>query len=490
MSKIPTTYFREYRFDRDEVYEKLLSALDKDRVKKDDYVRHSYVGDVSWVTLYMLYKGLKAPVPDIVTFPKDTEEVSEILKIANEFEVPVIPWGGGSGSQGGNIPIFGGIAVDMKLMEKIEINEEAMNVTAEAGVICQELELKLNEKGLTMGHYPASMYSATLGGMLAARSAGVASTKYGKIEDMVLGIEVVLPNGDILNTGIKPRQTGAVGPDLVQLFVGSEGVLGIITKATLQVHLLPEERRFAAFSFRTLDEGYRAVVEILKRVTPAIVRLYDEEEILKSKYKTITPPKDARGALLLLVFDGLKEAVEVEEKVSKEICRKHAGTYIGDEPAKNWWEKRYHHYFPPLSPSSNLSMIYGTVDVSATFDRLLKIYKTVKEALYRKYGKYNLQTAGHFSHWSKSGGMMYLRFYLLDPPEDPEKAIDLHDEVFETAIKITAELGGMINDHHGIGLKLGRFMKLQYGESGMNALKRIKQAIDPKWIMNPGKLGL
>ncbi|RLG06925.1 MAG: hypothetical protein DRN68_06205 [Thaumarchaeota archaeon] len=135
-------------------------------------------------------------------------------------------------------------------------------------------------------------------------------------------------------------------------------------------------------------------------------------------------------------------------------------------------------------------MIFGTVDISATFDRLLKIYRTMKEELYRKYHRYNIQTAGHFSHWSKSGGMVYLRFYILDPPEDPEEAIKLHDEVFETAIKITAKLGGIINDHHGIGLKLGRFMKLQYGEAGMGALRRIKQALDPNWIMNPGKLGL
>jgi len=479
----------KYAFDVDGVYRR-LSAILGDRVKREEYVRQSYSGDICWLSLYTIFKKLDAPMPDIVTFPKDSREVSEILKIANQFKVPVIPWGGGSGSQGGVIPLFGGIAVDLKLMDGVEVNEREMTVTAEAGVICHELEVKLNEKGLTMGHYPASMFSATVGGMLAARSAGVASTKYGKIEDMVLGLEVVLPNGDIINTGIKPRYTGAIGPDLVQLFVGSEGTLGIITKATFQVHPLPERRIFSAFSFKTLDDGYRAVVDILKKVTPAVIRLYDEEEVMKAKFKTITPPKEARGALLILVFDGIKEIAELEEKIAREICIKHGGTYMGSEPAENWWKKRYHHYFPPLSPSSNLPMIFGTVDISATFDRLLKIYRTMKEELYRKYHRYNIQTAGHFSHWSKSGGMVYLRFYILDPPEDPEEAIKLHDDVFETAIKITAKLGGIINDHHGIGLKLGRFMKLQYGEAGMSTLRRIKQALDPNWIMNPGKLGL
>lgn len=489
MPKIDVLSPNRYFFNVDAVYEKLSGILG-DRVKREDYVRQSYTGDVCWLSLYTVFKKLKAHMPDIVAFPRNTKEVSEILKIANEFRVPVVPWGGGSGTQGGTIPLFGGIIVDLKLMDKIEINEDAMTVTSESGVIAYELESKLNERGLTIGHYPASMYSATVGGMLAARSAGVASTKYGKIEDMVLGIEVVLPDGTILDTGVKPRYTGAVGPDLVQLFVGSEGTLGIITRATLQVHPLPESRIFSAFSFKTLDDGYKAVVEILKKVTPAVVRLYDEEEVLKSKFKTITPPKEARGALLLLMFDGVKSVAENEEKISHKICLEHGGTCLGDEPAKKWWEKRYHHYFPPLSPSSNLPMIYGTIDVSATFDRLLKIYRLIKEELYQKYSKYELQTAGHFSHWSKSGGMIYLRFYLLNPPEDPEKAIALHDDVYETAIKITVSLGGIINDHHGVGLKLSKFMKLQYGEAGMDVLMRVKEALDPKWIMNPGKLGL
>lgn len=478
-----------YNFDADSLYEQLSNILG-DRATREDYVRKSYTGDVCWLSLYTIFKQLEAPVPNIVTFPKDAEEVSKILRIANEFKVPVIPWGGGSGTQGGTIPLFGGIIVDLKLMDKIEINEDAMTVTSESGVIAYELESELNKNGLTMGHYPASMYSATIGGMLAARSAGVASTKYGKIEDMVLGLEVVLPDGTIFNTGAKPRYTGAVGPDLVQLFVGSEGTLGIITKAILQVHPLPEEMAFLAFSFRTLEEGYNAVVKILKKVTPAVIRLYDEEEVMKSKFKTITPPKEARGALLLLIFDGPRVIVENEERIAREICLEHGGTCLGDEPARKWWEKRYHHYFPPLSPSSNLPMIYGTIDVSATFDNLLKIYRLLKEELYRKYSKYELQTAGHFSHWSKSGGMIYLRFYLLNPPEDPEQAIALHDEVYETGIKVTASLGGVINDHHGIGLKLSKFMKLQYGEAGMEVLRRIKEALDPNWIMNPGKLGL
>jgi len=475
----------------DKACEDFVKILGADRVKVEEYVRRSYMGDVSWLALYINYREeLEALLPDVVVFPRNSQEVSEVLRIARKHRIPVIPWGGGSGTQEGVLPIFGGVAVDMKFMDKVEVNEEGMYVSAEAGVLAYELETKLNLKGYTTGHYPASMYSATVGGMLAARSAGVASTKYGKIEDMVLGLQIVLPNGEIFDTGIKPKFTGAVGPDLIQLFVGSEGTLGIITKAALQMHVLPEERRFAAFTFPRLENGYKAVVEILKRISPAVVRLYDEEEILKSKLKTITPPDEARGALLLLIFDGFKEVAELEERVSKGICEEHGGTWLGEGPAKNWWNGRFHHYYPPLSPSSNLPIIYGTIDVSTTFDKLLKLYQRIKEKLYKKYESYDLQLASHFSHWSKSGGMIYMRFYIMKPPEDPWAAIELHDEVYEDAIRITAEMGGVINDHHGIGFKLAKMMKLQYGDVGMDVLRKIKRALDPDNIMNPGKLGL
>lgn len=480
---------RVYPFDKDLVYRRLAELLG-DRVSCSEHVLHSYVGDTGWSTLYRIFKSIKPPLPDIVVFPENVEEVSEIVKIASSFRAPVIPWGGGSGVWSGTMPIYGGIVIDMKLMNRVEINEEAMTVTAEAGVIAYELELKLNEKGLTMGHYPASMFSATVGGMLAARSAGVASTKYGKIEDMVLGIEVVLPNGEVLRTPTKPRQTGAIGPDLVQLFVGSEGTLGIITKAIFQLHPMPEKMIFSAFSFRTLEEGYKSMIKILSRVTPAIARLYDEEEVMKSKFKTYTPPEGVRGALLILIFDGFGEIPEHEEKIAREICAENGGHYLGDGPARKWWNERFRHYYPPLSPSSNLPMIYGTIDVAATFDKLLKIYRTIRDTLHLRYGMYQLQTAAHFSHWSKSGGMVYLRFYVLDPPADPEKAIALRAEIIETAIEITARMGGIINDHHGIGMDLGKYMELQHGALGMSILRSIKRSLDPNWIMNPGKLGL
>lgn len=466
----------------------LTSALGGENVSRSEFVRLSYAGDTFWLPLYLLHRGIELPKPDFVVFPNNTKQVSRVLKIANEYEVPVIPWGGGSGTQGGVLPIKKGIVVDMKKLNTIEVNEEAMTVTAQAGVFCQELEWALNENGLTTGHYPASMYCATLGGMLAARSAGVMSTKYGKVEDMVLGLEVVLPTGEVLDTGVRPKFTGATGPDLNQLFVGSEGTLGIITKATLQVHPMPEERRFRAFSFRSLHDGYKAILKLLKKVTPCVIRLYDEEEVRKAKYKTITPP-DVRGAYLILGFDGFKDMVELEERTALEICLGEVGFDLGKEPGEEWWRERFLHYYPPLSPSSGLPMIYGTVDVAATFDRLENLYLAIKEGLRQKYRKYALQTAAHFSHWSKSGGMVYIRFYIFNPPEDPDEAIRLHDDIWATAMEITAKMRGVINDHHGIGLKLGRFMKLQYGQSGMEVLRRIKEALDPKGIMNPGKLG-
>src|SRR5918997_37954 len=190
--------------------------------------------------------------------------VAAALRIAASHEVPVVAWGGGSGTQGGAVPVEGGLVIDLRGLDRIvEIDERSLTVTAQAGVNGRELERALNARGLMLPHYPASSEWATVGGYIAARGSGVLSTRYGKIEDLVLGLRVALPNGTLFDSVPAPRH--AVGPDLTQLFVGSEGTLGIITRATLEVVPLPAERSFVTLHFPSVEAGVTALRRGLAR---------------------------------------------------------------------------------------------------------------------------------------------------------------------------------------------------------------------------------
>jgi alkyldihydroxyacetonephosphate synthase len=227
-----------------------------------------------------------------VVHPRSAEEVSRICRIANNYKIPLTTWGGGSGSQGGALPLQGGIVLDTKKLNRIlEIDKTSLTVTAETGIIMQHLEWALQREGLATMHEPASIGCATLGGFLAHRGTGVLSTKYGKIEDMIMSLEAVLPDGTIINTLAVPRH--ASGPDLSQLFLGSEGTYGVMTKATLKLHPLPEVRRFHAFVFPDLHTGLEAGRQLMvRRLRPCVIRLYDEAETRRLIRRVLGIEKD------------------------------------------------------------------------------------------------------------------------------------------------------------------------------------------------------
>src|ERR1700694_5705156 len=235
-----------------------------------------YVADTYWKAVAARAAGAPLGRPDVVVKPRSDEEVAAVVRLANHHRVPVVPWGGGSGTQGASIPTQGGIVVDLTGMDRIvEIDEQSMTVTAEAGVNGKRLEAELNKKGLMLPHYPASAEFATVGGYVAARGSGVLSTRYGKIEDLVVSLRVVTPTGEIVDTLPVPRH--AVGPDIAPLFIGSEGSLGVINRVRLQLAPLPAARHFEVVSFQSVEAGIEPVRKILKRgLRPWVVRLYDE----------------------------------------------------------------------------------------------------------------------------------------------------------------------------------------------------------------------
>jgi alkyldihydroxyacetonephosphate synthase len=467
------------------ILHELASIVGRDHVITAEADRTVYSVDYYWVPRMLIDRGRLPPLPDVVVLPASVEEVSAVVRLANLYHIPVVPWGGGSGSQGGTMPMYGGIVIDMKRLNKIvEINEVAGTVSAQAGINGYDLECRLNEAGWTLPHYPASVHSATLGGYLACRGSGTVSTKYGKAEDMVLSVQVVLPSGDVIRT--LPVPNHAAGPGILQLFVGAEGSFGIITEATMRLERLPEVRRFRSFLFPDMHAGLEAGRRImLDRLQPLVIRLYDERSTIKTVRRVLGIEVD-HGAYMVIGFDGWRDIVEAQERHAFSICEELGGEDLGEEAGLQWWEHRYDFYFPPKV--LDLPWMFGTLDTVCTFDKLEPLYWAKRQALEERYKEWDLFYYAHFSHWYLWGVMAYDRFIIENPPSDPDEALALHDEIWDTAIKINLEYGGVINEHHGVGLKLARHVRTQYGPA-FQVLEGLKQSLDPHSLMNPGKIG-
>ncbi len=471
-------------FRTEMIRSELAEIAGPDHVSVDESDKLVYSTDWAWMPQMWLDRGKPLMTPDYIVHPGSPAEISEILEVANKYRIPVVPWGGGSGSQGGALPIFGGILLDMKRLNRIlEIDEKSLSVTAQAGIIGTQLEWALNEKGLTLPHYAASSNCATLGGYLAPRGTGTISTKYGKAEDMVMSMEVVLPTGEIIRTPPVPQH--AAGPDWFRLFLGAEGTFGVITEATMRVEYLPEARLFRAVLFEDLSRALEAGrLMMTRRLEPLVIRLYDPEST-RSRVKKILG-YDYEGAYMVFGFDGDRDIASLQEQKAMEICLQLGAKDLGREPGEKWWEHRYDFYYPPIN--LKLPWMYGTVETVTTYDKIEKVYYAEKQAVEEGFADWNIKFIGHFSHWFHWGVMLYARFIIEEPPEDAQEALRLHNRVWNEAMQAVMANGGMINEHHGVGYKLSRYMRRQYGPA-WPLLTRIKKVFDPNGIMNPGKTG-
>ena len=469
-------------------YEMIRSELEEivgeAHITTRDSDRTAYSCDWFWLPQMWLDRGQPLPAPDYVVHPGSAEEISYIMEIANKYKIPVTPWGGGSGTQGGALSLYGGIVLDLKRLDQIiDINEEAMTVTAQAGINGTRLEWELNEKGLTLPHYPASANCATLGGYLAPRGSGTVSTKYGKAEDLVMNMQVVLPDGHILRTPHVPSH--ASGPDFMRLFLGTEGTLGIITEATMQIDYMPKARLLRALLFddvgKAIEAGRRMMVH---RLDPFVIRLYDPNSTASLVKQTLG--LELEGSYMVVGFDGDPDIAALQEEKAMAICEDLNPRDLGREPGERWWKQRYDFYYPPKT--LKFPWMYGTTESVSTFDRIENIWRVQKKTVEEGFKDWNVRYIAHFSHWWHWGAAMYSRFIIEEPPEDAEEALRLHNRIWNAAVTASLENGGMINEHHGVGLKLSRYMRRQYGDAWPFVLK-LKNTIDPNGIMNPGKVG-
>jgi len=477
---------RAYMWDL--FYSELCDTVGEEHVLTSEADKLAYSSDVFWIPNLWIDRKKNPLKPDYIVQPGSVEEIRRVLALANRERIPVTPWGGGSGSQGGILPVYGGIMLDLKRLNKIiEIDEVSHTVTVEAGINCTLLELALNEKGLTFPHYPASSNCASVGGFIAHRGSGTLSTKYGKIEDFVLSLEALLPSGKIIKTLPVPKH--ASGPGLHELFIGCEGTFAIVTKVTLQIYDKPEERRFAAYLFNTLEDGLEAGRRMMSQgIGMNAIRLYDPGST-KTKVGDVLGVKiDSDDASYMVIgYDGFSEMIDVQEKLTNAIVSDLKGEYLGREGGERWWDSRYYFYYPPYE--FRLPWMYGTMDTVCKFKDIGKLYRAKKEALETNFKEHGIRYIAHFSHWYKWGVMVYDRFIIEEPPQDPHEAIRLHNEIWNLSVRMSLQNGGVINEHHGVGLKLGRFVTEEYGTDGFEFLKQIKGVCDPNGILNPGKMG-
>ena len=433
-SKLKLTSFLRERpslnSQREMIYSELATIVgDEDITDKEsdllsysnyDLLYPSIIGKTEIIRYSGVAKGdFIITIGDFVVHPETTQEVQEIVKLANKYKIPIIPFAGGSGLC--HNPVFGGIIVDLRKLDRIiEIDEYSHTATVECGIYIGDLEDELNRKGFTMEHFPASYYCSCLGGFIANRSAGRLSTKYGKIESMILGMKIVLPKGDVLITPAVPAH--AVGPDLNQLFIGSGGTLGIVTEATIKIFPNPEKRIFRALIFPDLEKGFEAMRKIMQAdLQPCLARLYDPIETTSDLFTTSLVPtnlvskiKKMKGYCYLIIgFDGNAKMVDLQEEQALKICLEQKAEDLGREAGQFFWDHNLDDYYPGFERPSRSSQFFShdTPAVGDVYDyivlhkNMLPVWKEIREKLQSKYKDSIMY--GHFSHWYKTAGMMY-----------------------------------------------------------------------------------
>ncbi|HXX88813.1 MAG TPA: FAD-binding oxidoreductase [Acidimicrobiales bacterium] len=470
----------------DALVERLRGACAE--VRTDDECRDELGRDWWPLALRWALRGAVPARPGAVARPTDAAQVAAVLAVCHDARVPVTAAAGRSGVCGSSVPVFGGVALDLcGLAGVAALDTTSLVADVAAGTFGPDLERVLRAEDATLGHWPQSMDLSTVGGWIACRGAGQYSTRYGKIEDMVVGLEVALADGRIVRTGGSgPR--AAVGPDLSQLIVGAEGTLGVITEARLRLHALPGAEGRGAWAFADFATGLEACRRVLRRgATPAVLRLYDEVESARNF--------DVEGRCLLVVLDEADPALlEATMSVVAEECEVLGATIEDTELVERWVSHR--NDVSALAPLYRAGVVVDTIEIAARWSALGGIYTAAVEGLRAVQG--TLAASAHQSHAYGDGACLYFTFGGRMPDTTPgagDPAVDdawaerYYTTCWDTVTAVVREAGGAISHHHGVGLNRGRYVADALGE-GFGVLCAVKNALDPRGILNPGKLGL
>ena len=424
------------------------------------------------LTIAEVAKGRVPCWPGVVVNATSTDDVRRLLVLASRHRLPVTAQGGRSGVVGGAVAPQGGVALDLTSLNQIlQIDVVSGTVRAQAGLFGPDLERGVQDSGWTVGHLPQSFELSTVGGWIACRGAGQYSNRYGKIEDIVRALTVVLANGDVIELGGHgPRQ--AVGPDLLQLFIGSEGTLGVITEATLAMHPVPPTQRRAAYSFATFDQGLDACRRILQRdAHPAVLRLYDETESTRTF--------GVSACALIVLDEGDSFLVDATMRVVAEECA--TANALDESLVEQWLQHR--NDVGTLSPLWERGYVVDTIEVAGPWSILSDMRSRVVTSL---SALPDLSVVSvHQSHAYIDGACLYFTF--AGKPE--RDAVRFYRDAWDLATGAVLDSGGALSHHHGVGRNRARFVQRALA-SAFPLWAALKQQLDPLNIMNPGVLGV
>ncbi len=411
----------------------------------------------------------------LVVRPSGREQVAAVLRWAAAHDVKVTPLGGGSGVCGAVSPDQGEIVLDMGAFDRIlEVDEVNLTCRCEAGVNGLVLEEHLNAHGLTLGHYPSSLPGTTVGGLVSTRSSGQESSRYGNIEDMVLSLAVILPDGSF--AAPRPGPRSAVGPALHELWIGAEGALGVVIGAVLRVHRLPPSTVGAGYGFADLAAGLACMREVMQSgIRPLVMRLYDPEDGAFNGFDL-----SEGGCALVVATAGLAEVAESEAAAVKGFAG--AATELGPGPWERWQRHRFDLSAERLKTFLEPSNSYlDTIELAALWTVLPELHAKVKSAI----GVGGLALC-HFSHAYEQGCCAYFSFGGSAGSEQDARAA--YGRAWEGAMSAALELGATISHHHGVGQVRARWVADEMG-GWMKVWRAVKEGLDPRGMMNPRAMG-
>ncbi len=481
----------------EEIIQQFIKISGKENVLEDDSTRASHAYGKHFSELLKLRLNKVDTPPDLVIYPRTEDEIVEIIKICNHNQIPIIPFGGGSSVTCALQAPNGGICLNLRkhINKVIKINEIDNSVTVQTGILGPDLEKALNNfgKGYTCGHFPQSFEYSTVGGWIAARGAGTLSTGYGKMEEIVLSLKVATPSG-IIKTEAYPTDAQAI--DLNHIFLGSEGIFGVITQATLKIrNYQPKNTAYASLIFKSFESAVDCMRNFMQNGygKPHLFRISDPEETemafkLKNfegtfadKFLATMGYKSPNRTLMFAAIEGSKAYTKMVKKQLRKEAKKHTGFYIGASPTKKWLEQRYSSAYH-RDPLMDKAIITDTFETSVTWENLLILWTAVRSYLKARPATISMI---HISHVYENGANLYITF--LSPwkkTNELEDYIQLHRGLVDTIVANK----GSLSHHHGIGRILSDWMNQQYGKNELSLLKAIKKQLDPNSIMNPGNM--